>query len=264
MNDTDRAAAALLWRHWQAGSKLAALPDGLRPHDRAAGYAVQACLPAVGERMVVGWKIAATSLAGQRHIGVDGPLAGRVLSGQVDADGASVPLAGNGMCVAEPEFAFRFGVDLPPQAVPYAEPEVLDAVDSLHLAIEIPDSRYVDFARAGQAQLLADDACAHRFVLGPAAPAPWRNLDLAGHVVVGRVFDANGCRCTREGIGRNVLGDPRAALVWLVNELSSLNLPLRAGEWVSTGTCMVPLEVRPGDAVRVDYGVLGEVSLRFT
>ena len=47
--------------------------------------------------------------------------------------------------------------------------EVLDAVDTLHPAIEIPDSRFADYVKAGEAQLIADNACAHLFVLG--APA---------------------------------------------------------------------------------------------
>jgi 2-keto-4-pentenoate hydratase len=76
------------------------------------------------------------------------------------------------------------------------------------------------------------------------------------------VSDAHGLRTTREGIGRAALGDPRAALVWLVNQLSALGIALEAGQFVSTGTCMVPLEVRPGDRVEADFGVLGTLSLR--
>ena len=45
-------------------------------------------------------------------------------------------------------------------------------------AIEVPDSRYDDFVTAGAPQLLADNACADRFVLGPAAPEDWRRIDL--------------------------------------------------------------------------------------
>lgn len=263
MTEAEREAAALLWGHWQGTTKLDALPEACRPADRAAGYRAQAALPAVSGRTVVGWKIAATSEAGQRHINVSGPLAGRVLSGQVDAEGATVSLAGNGMCVAEPEFAFRFGRALAPRATPYTVEEVLGAVEALHLALEIPDSRYREFTRAGEAQILADNACAHRFVLGAATTADWRAIDLAAHRVDGRVSDASGTRFTREGSGRNVLGDPRVALAWLANELSALGIPLRAGDWVSTGTCMVPLEVRPGDTAQADYGVLGTISARF-
>ena len=68
----------------------------------------------------------------------------------------------------------------------------------------------------------------------------------------------------RDGIGANVLGDPRIALAWLVNELSQQGMTLRAGQFVTTGTCLVPLEIVAGDSVQVDFGVLGTVSARFT
>ena len=258
------AAAGLLWRHWQAGSKLVALPAAVRPRTRQAGYAVQARIPAAGGRQVLGWKIAATSAAGQAHIGVMGPLAGRLLSGQVHGEGATLSLAGNGMCVVEPEFAFRFGDALPPRAAPYELPEVLAAVTTLHPALEVPDSRFADFVQAGEAQLIADSACAHQLVLGAAAPELWRVLDLRTHTVQAQVHGTQGCRLVREGIGSNVLGDPRVALLWLVNELCGLGIGLEPGQFVSTGTCAVPLAVQAGDAVTAGYGALGRVSLHFT
>ena len=243
------AAARLLWRHWQAGTKLAELPAALRPRTRQAGYAVQASLPAASGREVLGWKIAATSAAGQAHIGVTGPLAGRLLAGQVHDEGATLSLAGDGMCVVEPEFAFRFGAALPPRATPYEMGEVLAAVATLHPALEVPDSRFADFVHAGEAQLIADDACAHLLVLGTAAPELWRSLDLRLHTVQAQVHGAEGCRLAREGIGSNVLGDPCVALLWLVNELNGLGIGVDPGQFVSTGTCAAPLAVQPGDAV---------------
>ena len=258
------AAARLLWHHRETGQPLEALPPALRPRDRSAGHAVQARLPSITGRFVVGWKIAATSIAGQRHIGVNGPLAGRVLSGLVDADGDTVSLAGNRMCVAEPEFAFRLGRRLPARAQTYVLAEVLEAVDALLPSIEVPNSRFTDFAHAGEPQLIADDACAHRFTLGAPAPDLWRTTDLRTHLVRAEVFGANGNhRLTREGDGSAVLGDPTVALTWLVNELSNLGIALEAGQFVSTGTCMVPLEVQAGDRVEVDYGVLGRLGMRF-
>ena len=48
MGNLDRkaisAAAALLWRHWTAGTKLPHLPEDSRPLDRSDGYAVQAAV----------------------------------------------------------------------------------------------------------------------------------------------------------------------------------------------------------------------------
>lgn len=254
-----RTAADLLNRHWLEGTVLPALPAGARPASRAEGYAVQALLEQHATAPLYGWKIAATSLAGQKHIGVDGPLAGRLLAERVFADGGTVPWGANRMAVAEVEFAFRMARDLPPSRTPYTVDEVLAAVATLHPAIEIPDSRFEDFVTAGAPQLIADNACAAYFVCGPATTANWRAIDLSQHRATGHVAG----RYDREGIGSNVLGDPRIALCWLANELSGLGITLRAGQTVTTGTCLVPLEVRPGDAVTGDLGVLGKVSMQF-
>ena len=255
-----QAASELLVRHWKEGTTLAALPVDLRPTSREAGYAVQAHIEAISQQPLFGWKIAATSAAGQQHIGVDGPIAGRLLAEMVHQDGDTLPFGANRMRVAEAEFAFRMGRDLPPRSAPYDVHEVLDAVSDLHLAIEIPDSRYTDFATVGAPQLIADNACAHQFVLGPQAPELWRQLDLSLHRVVGKVGD----RLTRDGIGSNVLGDPRIALTWLANELSNMSITLAAGHVVTTGTCLIPLEIEPQDTVTIDFGVLGHVNCSFT
>lgn len=91
MSSPAHQAARLLWQHRRAGTTLDALPQGLRPHDAAAGLAIQAELPAVSADRVIGWKIAATSSAGQAHIGVSGPLPGCILCGFVHAPGSTVP-----------------------------------------------------------------------------------------------------------------------------------------------------------------------------
>jgi 2-keto-4-pentenoate hydratase len=61
-----------------------------------------------------------------------------------------------------------------------------------------------------------------------------------------------------------VLGDPRIALTWIANELSRLGVALREGEVVTTGTCMQPLDVLPGDHVTADFGRFGRVEVRFS
>ncbi len=260
MNDSPaREAARILWDAWQSGRRVKALPQPCRPKTREEGYAIQAAMLALCGRAPYGWKIAATSAAGQAHIGVDGPLAGRLLSGQIDEDGATVSLGATQMRVAEVEFAFRIGRDLAPRAAPYAVDEVLAAVDTLHPAIEIPDSRYEDFVHAGAPQLIADNACAHRFVLGPATDADWRALDLREHLVD---CEASG-RERLQGKGENVLGDPRIALAWIANELSRVGQVLAAGQVVTTGTCLAPVTVGPGDRLGADFGPIGRVSAGF-
>src|SRR3712207_1984002 len=97
-----QAAADLLWGHWQDGTVLQSLPQYLRPADRGEAYSVQALLEKRSAKPLFGWKIAATSAAGQRHIGVDGPLAGRLISERVFDSGAELRFGANRMKVAEP------------------------------------------------------------------------------------------------------------------------------------------------------------------
>jgi 2-keto-4-pentenoate hydratase len=258
MLDKDQIAAAsrTLQQHWRAGTKLGNLDPSQRPRDRAEGYAIQAEIERASGAKLFGWKIAATSDAGQKHINVERPMAGRILAETVIPDGGTAPMAGNAMRVAEPEFAFRMKRDLPRRSSPYSTAEVLDAVGTLHPAIEIPDSRFVDFVRAGAAQIIADNACAHLFVLGAATEADWRALDLVEQRPVITLREKQ-----YVGHGKNVLGDPLIALAWLANELRELGLTLRAGEVVTTGTCHPPLPIQSGDHVAADFGVLGPVSV---
>jgi 2-keto-4-pentenoate hydratase len=250
------AAADTLWRCWNQSTRIPELPAHCRPVERADGYAIQSALAELSGQRVAGWKIAATSLAGQTHIGVDGPLAGCLLADRVLEDGASISLAANFMKVAEAEFAFRFGTALPRRSAPYNVEEVLTAVEALHPAIEIPDSRYHDFARVGAPQLIADDACACWLIVGPAGPIDWRSHDLVHHAVAVR---RNGVT-EATGSGANVLGDPRLALTWIANELRVFSHGLRAGDLVTTGTCITPLPISTGDHIRAEFGVFGAVG----
>jgi 2-keto-4-pentenoate hydratase len=258
MLDKDQAAAAAktLHNHWQTGTKIGNLDPSQRPRDRLEGYAVQAAMERHFSGTPFGWKIAATSEVGQKHINVAGPQAGRIFAERVIADGGTASMAGNEMRVGEPEFAFRMGRSLPPRPTPYSVQEVLSAVDTLHPAIELPDSRFADFVKAGEAQLIADNACAHLFVLGASTAADWRAVDL---VEQRPIVMLRGQRFV--GHGKNVLGDPRVALTWLANELRQLGVTLKAGEVVTTGTCHPPLPIQPGDRFAADFGAFGKVSV---
>ena len=256
----ETSAGAILWQNWQQRTRIDHLPPECRPADRAAGYSAQQDIVRFSGQKVVGWKIAATSPAGQKHIGVDGPLAGPLLANRVLADGANVPLDGNIMMVAEAEFAFTFGRALPQRVNPYTQDEVLAAVESLHPAIEVPDSRYNEFASVGAPQLIADSACADWFVLGTPTMADWRERDLVTHAVAAY---RNGEKVAT-GSGANVLGDPRIALAWLVNELRTYGDGIAQGQFVTTGTCVIPVPIQRGDRIRVDFGDFGTVSVLLT
>jgi 2-keto-4-pentenoate hydratase len=258
--DSIARAAQILDEAYRNGSVISALPETLKPKSRSAAYALQAALAQHIGGVQRGWKIAATSKAGQAHINVDGPLIGHLMSPRQIENGGTLPIGPNRMMVAEIEFAFRMGETLAPRAAPYTRDEVMAAVESLHPSIEIPDSRYADFTKLGADQLIADNACARCFVLGDAMPEAWQSIDLAGFSPRGIITG----RDPVQGLGANVLGDPREALTWAANEITAQGFTLAVGQIVMTGTCLVPLAIAAGDLIIGDFGALGRVEVSIT
>ena len=236
------------------------LPDRCLPRSLADGYAVQRAMADMSKDTVVGWKIAATSEAGQRHIRVRTPIAGRLFESRVHRSPAEMALGKNRMAVAEAEFAFVMSSDLPAREDAWPVDEVLAAVATLHPAIELPDSRFTEYTRTGSWQLAADNACAHEFVLGPATDADWRAIDLAAHPVT---LWIDGREATT-GTGADALGDPRAALAWLANNHAVQGAALRAGDVVTTGVCGWPSRIAAGNHVVADFGALGAAEVTLT
>lgn len=253
MTTTRRArdAASRIWEAWTSGQRVADLPAAVRPCDLAEAMTAQAALTDLaGPRF--GWKIAATSEPGQTHLGVSSPLAGAMYERFRHTDGATVSLFGCSMRVAEPEFAFQIGVDVDDDQP--TEEQVSTAVAAMHLALELPGSRYQDIGQVDGPQVVADGACSGSFVLGPSVDG-WSALDLATQLVTLEVDDDPVAR----GSGAQVLGDPRHALHWLACELPRHGLHLRAGDIVTTGTAAPPAAVAPGGTVAADFTGLGRV-----
>ena len=119
------SASQTLHDHRRAGTKLDALDTWLKPQDRTEGYAIQAAIEKYSSTHLFGWKIAATSEAGQKHINVDGPMAGRILHETVIQDGGTASMAGNEMRVVEPEFAFRMQIPINSLNAPQSDPAAL-------------------------------------------------------------------------------------------------------------------------------------------
>ncbi len=256
MGDLERQAAEILWGLWQADTCIEALPEHCRPDDLAAGYRVQRKLVEVCGQKPLGYKIAASSKAGQSHLKITHPVYGRLLESQLLKSGDKAKWIDHPMSVAELEFAFRFGGDMPARVEPYSVGEVMAQINAMYIGIELPGSRFVDAAAAGIAQIIADNASANLYVLGPKVEG-WRDADLAAHEV--RML-VDGVEKT-VGQGRDALGDPQIALTWLVNELSKQGLPMGQGQLVTTGVCGMPVPVFKGESVVGDFGAFGEVRV---
>ncbi len=254
--ERSQQAAATLWALWNAGETVNSLPPQCKPESEEAGRQAQMFFAELANDDIGGWKIAATSAGGQKHIGVTAPLEGPYLKSHMHSDGAVLSMAGNHMAVAEAEFAFRFGQSLKFRAKPYTISEILDAIESLHPSLEFPDSRISEFGSAGAATLLADCACGRDWVIGKATTTDWRHVDLA-NAPTKLIINSE---VATEGTGSDALGNPLTALEWLVNRLSSREIAIQAGQYVTTGVCGLPKPIRSGDQVTCDLGEFGTVS----
>ena len=236
------------------------LKNILIPKNTEEAYKLQADYQTYGKHDLLGWKIAATSIEGQKHIGVDGPIAGRLIKERLYKSGGSLSLVNNQMKVAEAEFSFKLNKDMAKRNIPYTYEEVLDYIEHICPAIEIPDSRFLNFDKIGKELLIADNACAGKYVLGTEPTKSWKHINLKNFKV--------GCYKNNQfigyGIGSNVLEDPIKALTWLINELNKYNIILYSGQTILTGTCIKPIEVEEGDHVVMDFYELGKVDCHFS
>jgi 2-keto-4-pentenoate hydratase len=220
-------------------------------HAYAIQDALRAALGRRGER-AIGWKLAATSPAGQAVLGVTEPASGFLPPGQ-HPSGAEVSLGGFGGLGVEVEVAFRLRARLVGPGVTAVS--ALAAVEGALPALELPDFIFSGTPRAGD--FIANSIHARAIVLGSPL-TPLQGLDLAAEEVV---YEHNG-----EVVGTytaaEVMGDPLNALAWLANHLGTRGLALGPGDIVISGAISRLVRPRAGDTLRARFSRLGSVSVR--
>ena len=258
MDPVEQAAARL--REAEATrTPCAPVRDLIGADDVAAAYRVQSIL--VGERVavgrrVVGRKIGLTSPAVQQWLGVDTPDFGVLLDDMEYAEDEVVPMGRLMQPRAEAEVAFVLGADL--VEGPFAADSVRAAVDHARAAIEIVDSRVLDWdIKLGDT--VADNASSGLYVLG----ATRLTLDDFEPVEVEMTMTCDGEEVS-SGTGAACLGDPLNALAWLAEAALTYGEPLRAGQVVLSGALGPVHPVPPGAVVRAEIGPLGSVTARFS
>ncbi|MEM7404660.1 MAG: 2-keto-4-pentenoate hydratase [Pseudomonadota bacterium] len=249
------AAARLLVAHRRSGVRLEALPEALVPQTEADGYQIQdLTVTCFGER-VVAWKIGATHPNSQASLGTSGPVAARLYSTGVIEGSATLPdrLLIRGL---EAEYAFLMDADLPPRDTPYSREEVINAVASVHPSIEVVDTRFTA-VQAG-ATVIADSVGDSSWIYGEGTENV-RDLDMRNAQVI---MEVNG-EAVVAGNGTQVLGDPVTSLMWLANDHARQREGLRAGQFVTTGSCTGLYKAPEGCSARATFAGLGEVSVQF-
>jgi 2-oxo-3-hexenedioate decarboxylase len=246
--------AALVERLDDAATGVRDVPNA-GATDVEAAYVVQEAL--VARRLArgaspVGWKLGFTSLAKMAQMGVSDVIVGRLTSDMQVADGGSLDLARFIHPRVEPEIAYRLGRDVDPGA---SDDDLAAAVDAVAPALEVIDSRYVDF-RFTLADVVADNTSAAAFVIGP-----WTPLEDAGELGDRPVSLLVDGEVAETGTTDAILGHPLRALPALATMARRLGLRMRAGQVILAGAATAAVPVTPGVVVEAQVAGLGSVTV---
>src|SRR5678809_190466 len=156
-------AAARLFQAHRARERFAPLPEGLAPRNAEEAYAIQdafVALRAAELGPIAGYKIALSSAAMQKFVGVDSPQAGAILRAQVRRSPARIRASDYVRLIVEFEIAVEMGEDLPVADAPYSRERIMQAVAAVTPAIEIADDRGADYSLLSQHpyELIADNS----------------------------------------------------------------------------------------------------------
>lgn len=221
--DVDGLARALAGAR-VAGERLATLAPELRPATSEEAFAAQyATLRSLGSAPA-GWKIGSKS-----H---DGPIQGSPLPAACVHRGRTTL---NRNAFAKPglelEIAFALGRRFEAGSGPYTDEAVLDAIETVHAAIEVVASRFQDWPNVDKLWQLADLQNHGALIVGEGV-AYDRDYPFA---TPGMHFTFGGASIV-EGVPANPAGDPRRLLPWLVNHCVSRGVTVEPGAVLTCGS----------------------------
>jgi 2-oxo-hept-3-ene-1,7-dioate hydratase len=263
--DDIEAAAAALQEAERSHRQIAALTQRFPEMDMDDAYAVQSAWVqnkvAAGDP-VIGYKIGLTSRVMQRAMKIDTPDFGVLLESMRFANRSDIAHASFTDPRIEVELAFvlkdaLFGEDLGIEAV-------LEATDYVVPALELIAARsYRVDPETGYTRTvmdtIADNAANAGIVLGERRFRP-DALDLRWS---GAILYRNGV-IEETGLAAAVLDHPANGICWLARRHAPHRIALEPRQILLSGSFTAPLAVSPGDAIRADYGPLGEIHCQFT
>lgn len=227
---------------------LDALPAAARPTTLEEAYAIQ-CEVARRLGPVTAWKVGAPGPDAE-------PSCAPINTATVFLGVDSLPADMFHVVGIEAEIVYRLACDLPLRDEPWTREEVLAAVDSVHPAFEICDTRFTTFGSQDALSHLADQANHGALIVGNAA-ANWRSLDPVRQPIT---LHIDGQRAA-DVVGGNSAGDPVRLLVWLANVGARPFGGLHAGDCVTTGSCTGTIFIQPGRHCAATYPGLGAIEL---
>lgn len=188
-----------------------------------------------GDRLV-GYKLGNIAKVMQDAFGLDQPDYGHLLASSFAYEGTTLKLDSFIEPFVELEPAFVLKGHLGGRNTTIAD--VINAIDYALPAIEIIDSRVRNWA-IGLPDTLADNGSTGAILLG-GTPRRLTDLNLPDTRGVLRFND----REVISGTTGNILGNPVAALAWLVNRLAEYGVEFEPGHVILPGSCLQAVPMR--------------------
>ena len=222
----------------------------------ADAYAIQSLLvhrrQQRGERRI-GMKMGLTSRAKMAQVGVHEMSWGRLTDAMLLEEGGLLARANYIHPRLEPELAFLIGK---PLSGVVTAAQAMAAVDGVAPAMELVDSRYLDF-KFTLNDVVADNSSAAGLVIGSWC-APSQDL-----TNLGVVMEVNGIVIETASTAA-ILGNPVRALVAAARLAGEAGEVLHPGDIVMSGGLTAAYAIEPGETVRATLQNLGFISITVT
>lgn len=250
--------AAKLRQAQATKTTISPLRDEIGEHNEELAYAIQQINTnhkLVDGARIVGKKIGLTSLKVQEQFGISTPDFGILFDDMEVLNGLSLPVSETMQPKVEGELAFVLGGSLDGENLTIID--VINAIDYVLPSIEIVGSRIENW-NIRIADTVADNASASHYVLGH-TPKMLDDIDIVNCKMN---MTING-ELKSSGSGKDCMGSPLNAVLWLARKMQSLGEPLQAGELILSGSLGPMVVVESGDQVEAVFEGLGTVSVSF-
>ena len=191
----------------------------------------------------------------QEQFGISTPDFGILFDDMEVLNGLSLPISEVMQPKIEGELAFVLGGSLDGDNLTIID--VINSIDYVLPSLEIVGSRIENW-NIRIADTVADNASASHYVLGH-TPKMLDDIDIVNCKMN---MTING-ELKSSGSGKDCLGSPLNAVLWLARKMQAVGQPLQAGELILSGSLGPMAVVEAGDHVEAVFEGLGTVSVSF-
>ncbi len=243
------------------GEALPVYP-GAMPPTLAAGYACQDAAIALWPAPIAGWKVGRIPDAWLARMGEErlvGPIFDDRATLATLGTPVPFPVIEGGFAAVEAEFVFRLGADARPGKTVWTDDEALALVDALLVGVELAGSPLPKINDLGPAVVVSDFGNNAGLILGPVIPEWRRRLGASEREL--RCSTAIDGAIVGNGRASDIAGGLLAALRFALTRCARRGMPLREGQWVSTGAATGIHEILAGQSSQVSFDGIGTIDV---